>query len=107
MKVLVTVVSTAVKGQCVVDGGTKTFSGDATFNVGTHGLFPDRPDWTMVKMNEEHGYVKNGSSAKIGEKVWVIPSHVCATVNMHDEIYYGRKGVVEGTFRVAARGKVR
>jgi D-serine deaminase-like pyridoxal phosphate-dependent protein len=107
LKVLVTVVSTAVKGQCVVDGGTKTFSGDATFNVGTHGLFPDRSDWTMVKMNEEHGYVKNGSPAKIGEKLWVIPSHVCATVNMHDEIYYGRKGVVEGTFRVAARGKVR
>ncbi len=107
LRVLVTVVSTAVKGQCVVDGGTKTFSGDATVGVGTHGIFPDRPEWTMVKMNEEHGYVKNGSAAKIGEKVWVVPSHVCTTVNMHDEIYYGRQGKVEGTFRVAARGKVR
>jgi D-serine deaminase-like pyridoxal phosphate-dependent protein len=107
LRVLVTVVSTAVPGQCVVDGGTKTFSGDATFGVGTHGIFPDRPDWTMVKMNEEHGYVKNGSPAKIGEKVWVVPSHVCTTVNMHDEIYYGRNGKVEGTFRVAARGRVR
>jgi D-serine deaminase-like pyridoxal phosphate-dependent protein len=107
LKVLVQVVSTAVAGQCVVDGGTKTFSGDATFNVGTHGIFPDRPDWTMVKMNEEHGYVRNGSPARIGEKVWVIPSHVCTTVNMHDEIAYGRDGRVEGTFRVAARGRVR
>ena len=52
-------------GQCVVDGGTKTFSGDATVNVGTHGIFPDRPDWTMLKMNEEHGYVNaNGSPAR-------------------------------------------
>jgi D-serine deaminase-like pyridoxal phosphate-dependent protein len=107
LRVLVTVVSTAVAGQCVVDGGTKTFSGDATFNVGTHGIFPDRPDWTMVKMNEEHGYVRNGSPARIGEKVWVVPSHVCTTVNMHDEIAYGRSGRVEGTFRVAARGRVR
>jgi D-serine deaminase-like pyridoxal phosphate-dependent protein len=107
LRVLVTVVSTAVAGQCVVDGGTKTFSGDATFNVGTHGIFPDQPSWTMLKMNEEHGYVKNGTPAKIGQKVWVVPSHVCTTVNMHDEIYYGRGGRVDGTFRVAARGKVR
>ena len=107
LRVLVTVVSTAVKGQCVVDGGTKTFSGDATVNVGTHGIFPDRPDWTMLKMNEEHGYIRNGSPARIGEKVWVIPSHVCTTVNMHDELSYGRNGRVEGAFRVAARGRVK
>ena len=61
-------------------------------------------------MNEEHGYVKldgGGNPPKIGEKVWMIPSHVCATVNMHDEIAYGRGGKVEGSFKVAARGRVR
>ena len=107
LRVLVTVVSTAVPGQCLVDGGSKTFSSDATVNVGTFGLFPERPDWTMHKMNEEHGYVRIGSRAKIGEKVWIVPSHVCATVNMHDEIAFGRLGRVEGTWKVAARGKVR
>jgi D-serine deaminase-like pyridoxal phosphate-dependent protein len=107
LRVLVTVVSTAVPGQCVVDGGSKTFSSDATVNVGSFGLFPERPAWTMHKMNEEHGYVKAGSPATIGEKVWVVPSHVCATVNMHDEIAYGRRGQVEGTWKVAARGRVR
>jgi D-serine deaminase-like pyridoxal phosphate-dependent protein len=107
LRVLVTVVSTAVPGQCVVDGGSKTFPSDATVGAGTFGLFPDRPDWTMHKMNEEHGYVKAGSPGRIGEKVWAIPSHCCATVNMHDEIAYGRNGRVEGTWRVAARGKVR
>jgi D-serine deaminase-like pyridoxal phosphate-dependent protein len=107
LRVLVTVVSTAVPGQCLVDGGSKTFSSDATVNVGTFGMFPERLDWTMHKMNEEHGYVKIGSPARIGEKVWVVPSHVCATVNMHDEIAYGRRGKVEGTWRVAARGRVR
>jgi D-serine deaminase-like pyridoxal phosphate-dependent protein len=110
LRVLVTVVSTAVAGQCVVDGGTKTFSSDATVGVGTFGLFPDKPAWTMQKMNEEHGYVKlaeGGAAPRIGEKVWVVPSHVCATVNMHDEIAYGRGGRVEGAFRVAARGRVK
>jgi D-serine deaminase-like pyridoxal phosphate-dependent protein len=107
LRVLVTVVSTAVPGQCVVDGGSKTFSSDSTVNVGTFGTFPGRPDWTMHKMNEEHGYVRIGDAPKVGDKVWVVPSHVCATVNMHDEIAYGRRGRVEGTWKVAARGKVR
>jgi D-serine deaminase-like pyridoxal phosphate-dependent protein len=108
LKVLVTVVSRAVPGQCLVDGGTKTFSSDGTVGApGTFGLFPERPAWTMVKMNEEHGYVKTDAPARIGEKAWVIPSHVCATVNMHDEVHYGRGGKVEGSWKVVARGRVR
>jgi D-serine deaminase-like pyridoxal phosphate-dependent protein len=107
LRVLVTVVSTSVPGQCVVDGGSKTFSSDATKGAGTYGLFPERPAWTMTKMNEEHGYVKIGSPAKVGEKVWVVPSHVCTCVNMHDEVSYGRGGKVEGAWKVAARGRVR
>jgi D-serine deaminase-like pyridoxal phosphate-dependent protein len=110
LRVLVTVVSTAVPGQAVVDGGTKTFSSDATVGAGTFGLFPDRPDWVMPKMNEEHGYVKVGASprpATVGEKVWVIPSHVCTAVNMHDQVHYGRAGRVQGVWQVVARGRVR
>lgn len=107
LRVLTTVVSTSVKGQCIIDGGSKTFSSDATVNVGTFGLFPDRPSWTMKKMNEEHGYVSIETPAKVGEKVWVIPSHACPTVNLHDEIWYGRDGKVDGSWKVAARGRVR
>ncbi|HVR71490.1 MAG TPA: alanine racemase [Vicinamibacteria bacterium] len=107
LRVLVTVVSTAVPGQCLIDGGSKTFSSDPTVNVGTFGLFPEHPDWTMRKMNEEHGYVKIGSPPRIGQKVWVVPSHVCATVNLHDKIAYGRGSKVEGAWKVAARGRVR
>jgi D-serine deaminase-like pyridoxal phosphate-dependent protein len=107
LRVLVTVVSTAVPGQCLIDGGSKTFSSDSTVGTGTFGMFPDEPGWTMHKMNEEHGYVKVASAPRIGEKVWVVPSHVCPCVNLHDEVAYGRAGRVEGTWRVAARGRVR
>jgi D-serine deaminase-like pyridoxal phosphate-dependent protein len=107
LRVLVTVVSTAAKGQCLVDGGSKTFSSDATVGVGTFGVFPDRPGWSMHKMNEEHGYVTIDTPARIGEKVWVIPSHVCPSVNLHDEIAFGRGDRVDGTWKVVARGRVR
>src|SRR5256714_1145444 len=89
LRVLRTVVSTAVPGQCVIDAGSKTFSSDQTVGRGTFGHFIGRP-WTMRKLNEEHGYVEVNGPPRVGEKVWVVPSHVCATVNLHDEIWYGR-----------------
>jgi D-serine deaminase-like pyridoxal phosphate-dependent protein len=106
LRVLTTVVSTAVPGQCLVDGGSKTFSSDVTHDRGTFGHFIGR-SWTMRKMNEEHGYVEIQSPARVGEKVWVVPSHVCPTVNLHDEVWYGRNGRVDGKWTVTARGKVR
>jgi D-serine deaminase-like pyridoxal phosphate-dependent protein len=108
LRVLTTVVSTAVPGQCVIDAGSKTLSSDQTVGAGTFGHFVGRGrPWTMRKLNEEHGYVEIDGAARVGEKVWVVPSHVCATVNLHDEIWYGRRGRVEGSWKVAARGKVR
>ena len=106
LRVITTVVSTSVPGQCLIDAGSKTFSSDVTRGPTTFGHFVGRP-WTMRKMNEEHGYVEIQDKARVGEKVWVIPSHVCPTVNLHDEVWYGRDGKVEGSWKVAARGKVR
>jgi D-serine deaminase-like pyridoxal phosphate-dependent protein len=106
LRVLTTVVSTSVPGQCVIDAGSKTLSSDQTVDTGTFGIVVGHP-WTVRKLNEEHGYVEIHGPARVGEKVWVIPSHVCPTVNLHDEIWYGRSGRVEGSWRVAARGKVR
>ena len=106
LRVLSTVVSTAVTGQCVIDAGSKTLSSDQTVGTGTYGHVVDR-QWTVRKLNEEHGYVEIHEPAHVGEKVWLVPSHVCPSVNLHDEIWYGRRGRVEGSWKVAARGRVR
>ena len=106
LRVLTTVVSTSVPGQCVIDAGSKTLSSDQTVGSGTYGHFIGRP-WTVRKLNEEHGYVEIHGPARVGEKVWLVPSHGCPTVNLHDEVWYGRDGRVEGSWKVAARGKVR
>jgi D-serine deaminase-like pyridoxal phosphate-dependent protein len=106
LRVLTTVVSTSVPGQCVIDAGSKTLSSDQSHDSGTYGHVVDRP-WIVRKLNEEHGYVEIKGPARVGEKVWVVPAHVCPAVNLHDEIWYGRQGKVEGSWKVAARGKVR
>jgi D-serine deaminase-like pyridoxal phosphate-dependent protein len=105
LRILVSVVSTTVPGQCVVDGGSKTFSLNPTKVVGGYGEFVDRP-WRLKNLNEEHGFFPiEPGAARVGEKLWVIPSHAGTCVNLHDEIAYGRGGKVEGKWKVAARGE--
>jgi 3-hydroxy-D-aspartate aldolase len=63
----------------------------------------------LYKLSEEHGFVKVPKSAKglfsVGQKIELIPSHGCTTINLHD-VYYGiRSGVVECVLPIEARGK--
>ena len=104
--ILATVVSTAVPGQFVIDGGSKTFSSDKAAADG-FGTFTDAPDAYFEKMNEEHGYVKHpGHNRKVGERVRVLPNHICVAVNLHEKIYGIRGEEVVETWTVAGRGKL-
>lgn len=111
LRVIVTVVSTAVSGRAIVDGGTKTFSSDR-FLSGTHegfGYITEHPEILLEGMSEEHGHLNISETAhklRVGERLSIIPNHVCACVNMHDRIWYHRNGVVEGVWHVAGRGRV-
>lgn len=110
LTVLVTVVSDAVAGGMIVDGGSKTFHSDTTRGGEGYGHFVDDPALIMRKMNEEHGYVDRTASKKsyrVGDRLQVIPNHVCVTVNMHDEAYLVRGDEVIDCWPVAARGRVR
>jgi D-serine deaminase-like pyridoxal phosphate-dependent protein len=111
LRVLVTVVSNAVPKRAIIDGGSKTFSGDRWMSGDKtgFGLIVEHPDIVFETMSEEHGHLDlSGSESRpeIGERLQVIPNHVCACVNMHDRIWYHRGGEVEGYWCVAGRGKV-
>ena len=111
-RVLVTVVSTAVPGRAIIDAGSKTFSSDALGSgpKSGHGYVVEAPDAKLIKLNEEHGYLDITNSTHrfhVGETLSVIPNHVCTCVNMHDEVFLLRDQQVAGSWRVAARGKIR
>jgi len=111
-RVVSTVVSTAVPGRAMIDAGSKSLSSDALGSgpAKGHGYVVEAPDAPVIKLNEEHGHLDITNSTHkfyVGEVVSVIPNHVCTCVNMHDEVFLVRKGQVEGTWKVAARGKVR
>ena len=111
-RVVATVISTAVPGRAMIDAGSKTLSSDGLGSGprAGHGYVVEAPDAALIKLNEEHGHLditKSTHPFHVGEVVTVIPNHVCTCVNMHDEVFLVRKGQVEGTWKVAARGKVR
>jgi D-serine deaminase-like pyridoxal phosphate-dependent protein len=112
LSVVVTVVSNSVAGRAIIDGGSKTFSSDR-YLAGDgrgFGIVKDDPAVELESLSEEHGHLNikhSNHSYKVGERLTVIPNHVCSTVNMHDEIYGVRDGRVETVWQVLGRGKVR
>jgi D-serine deaminase-like pyridoxal phosphate-dependent protein len=106
--VVATVVSTSVPNRVILDGGSKTFSSDKTVTAG-FGRILEAPEVLFEKMNEEHGFVDTrGSSRKwrVGEKVRVIPNHICVAVNLHERIYGARGEDVVDRWEVEGRGKL-
>ena len=109
--ILVTVVSTAKAGQMIVDGGSKTFSSDPP-TAGSEisfGHVVDAPQAVFTKVNEEHGFVdlrKADGRFNVGDRVRIIPNHICVAMNLHECVYGIRGDVVEQTWRVEARGKL-
>jgi D-serine deaminase-like pyridoxal phosphate-dependent protein len=107
----VTVVSTSKPGQMIIDGGSKTFSSDrqAAGPEVSFGHVVDAPDAVFTKMNEEHGFVELRSSAArfaVGDRVRIIPNHVCVAMNLHETVYGVRGDLVEQVWRVEGRGKL-
>ena len=108
---LVTVVSTARPGQMIVDGGSKTFSSDRLSSSAevTFGHVVEAPGARFHKMNEEHGFIdltKAEREFSIGDRVRIIPNHICVAVNLHEQVYGVRGGEVEEVWKVEGRGKL-
>jgi len=109
--ILATVVSTARPGQMIIDGGSKTFSSDRLANTAevTFGHLVEAPGARFHKMNEEHGFIDLAHAEaefSVGDRVRVIPNHICVAVNLHEKVYGVRGDTVEEVWPVDARGKL-
>jgi D-serine deaminase-like pyridoxal phosphate-dependent protein len=107
--VLATVVSTAVPGQAVVDAGSKALSREELRGpkAGGFGQLLDRPDVVVHAMSEEHGLLDLTNTdwrPAVGERVRIIPNHVCVSVNLQPRLWGVRGEAVENCWTVAARG---
>ena len=96
----------------MLDSGSKTLSSDRVApSVGEgYGLILDYPDAVITRVNEEHAVVDLSACARkpaIGERVRILPNHVCVVSNLHDRMAVSRNGEIIGEWPVAARGCTR
>lgn len=107
--VLATVVSTSVAKQAVVDAGSKAlFKEEIRGPVAPgFGALLDHPEVIVKSMSEEHGLLDLSNTdwvPHVGDRVRIVPNHVCVSVNLHPRLWLEKSGEIVGTYEVAARG---
>jgi D-serine deaminase-like pyridoxal phosphate-dependent protein len=108
-RVLATVVARPTAERFVLDAGSKCFTTDNMGTVPDWLVVAGRPDLHMDFLSEEHGvgHRDGGEELRIGDRLRVIPSHVCGCVNLFDVAYGVRRGKLERELPIAGRGRVR
>ena len=111
LSALTTVVSTALPGRAVIDAGSKTLAYDrlAVGPQSGFGYVVGHPEVEVARLSEEHGWLdvsRAPGQLRVGDRLQLIPNHVCPTVNLHDRLYGYRGDEVVAEWPVAARGRV-
>jgi len=117
--VLTTIVSTSRSNMAIIDAGYKTFGKDSLIaaretpdffwkGMPSFGPIEGHPDLWLGALGAETGYVYYRNSNKklsIGERLEIAPNNATLVINMHDQLYGVRNGVVEKVIPVTGRGR--
>ncbi len=111
LSIAVTVVSRPARDRAVIDAGSKTFGLDR----GAHSSSPLTDfgrvidaDGRLVRLSEEHGVldVAADSAIAVGDRIRIVPNHVCSVSNLGRQFYGLRGRVVEEVIPIEASGGV-
>ncbi len=97
-----TVISRPSSEMAILDAGLKSITSDWGSPV-----VKDRPDWKVEALHEEHALVRipgGDRTLRPGDKIELVPSHGCTTINLHDWYYALRGNRIEAVWDIAARG---
>jgi D-serine deaminase-like pyridoxal phosphate-dependent protein len=103
--VVSTVVSRPSQGRFTCDAGHKTVSADA--GSPTCAVI-GRPDFLPSKPSEEHlpiDTLEGSQAPSVGDVLYLVPRHICPTVNNFDHAMLVEGGRIIGVERVTARGR--
>lgn len=99
-----TVVSKAA-GRVVLDTGSKVLGADRPAWASGFGRVLGRPEARVTALFEHHATVLWPDPAPVlGERAAVVPNHVCAAVNLADDLHVLRGGRLTEVWPVDARG---
>ena len=95
-------------GRFIIDAGSKVLGSDRPAWATGYGRLLDHPDARITALSEHHATVEWPQGLALpdrGERLRVVPNHVCLTMNLVDEVSVVREGALAGRWAVAARGR--
>lgn len=114
-RVAATVISHPTPDRACIDAGSKSLSRDLAPGKRPQELFPGYgalvglPGWRIAQLSEEHGWLRwVGGGAptplSVGQRVQVIPNHVCTVFSSVGQSIGVRGGEIVGVWPVIPRG---
>ncbi|NMC31547.1 MAG: hypothetical protein GYA36_03670 [Veillonellaceae bacterium] len=113
LSVLATVVSMPTAERVVIDAGGKALTSftrapGSICETPGYGIVRGFDNLRLAKLYDEHGVINNAEAnakLKIGDKVSIIPNHVCPCVNLYDKLYLVEHDNVIEELAILGRGK--
>lgn len=107
--IALTAVGTVVShagGRAVLDTGSKVLGADRAPYATGYGRLLEHPDARIVALSEHHAVVDLAGAPlpRLGRTVLVVPNHVCAAVNLADQLWVDEHGSLR-PWPVTARGR--
>ncbi len=117
--VLTTVMSTSHPGWAIIDAGYKTFGADSLIarrdtpgffwnGMPSFGSVQGRSDLWLGRLSAETSclyYAVPEKTLRFGERLEIVPNNATLVINIHNQIYGVRNGVVEQVIPVTGRGR--
>jgi len=117
--VLTTVMSTSHPDWAVIDAGYKAFGNDPLIGaretpgffwkgMPSFGSIQERPDLWLGLLCAETSlvyYTNPEKKLSLGERLEIVPNNATLVINIHDQLYGVRNGVVERVIPVTGRGR--
>lgn len=108
--VLATITTNSGNDKVVADTGAKSMTIDqrssGVLKTEGYGKILQHPNLVIKKLSDEHAVIQPAGPLNIGDRIQIIPNHICPTVNLYDQAYGVRNGVVEKVFTIHARGRI-
>lgn len=110
--VLATVVSKPTPERTVLDSGVKALTaftrGTGICHTPGHGILKGFSGLRVGKLYDEHGLVygkEAGEQLQLGDRVEIIPNHICPTCNLYDRMYLVEDGRIVDELPILCRGR--
>lgn len=95
------VISLPAPGTMCLDMGHKSIA--AENEISRRAWFINEPEASLLGQSEEHGLVQTAVPHKPGDILYVMPYHVCPTINLYSSIVVVKDGMATGRWKVAAK----